>query len=100
MKAAQGAVTTLTARTFEEVSQNDTTALPGLLDLFGYRVPPPPSAHDLVKESVNLITALGDSERGMEEVAAAREKLRQLLDRADEIPESPPMGARAQGDRS
>lgn len=100
MEAAQGAVTTLTARTFEEVSQNDTTALPGLLDLFGYRVPPPPSAHDLVKESVNLITALGDSERGMEEVAAAREKLRQLLDRADEIPESPPMGARAQGDRS
>jgi hypothetical protein len=87
---AQDAVRALPTTPLAQVRDDFATSLPPLLDLFGYECPPPPSAQQLVRETVGLIDAVGNGESLAEEVAAARSSLHQLLERSSELPRDPP----------
>jgi hypothetical protein len=54
------------------------TSLPGLLTLFGYREPPPPSAERLVTGSLSLLRGPSAS---VDEIETAKENLRDLVAR-------------------
>jgi hypothetical protein len=58
------------------------TTLPALLELFGYREPPPPSARQAVGELVAEVREAAGSGSPADEVAEAHEALGRLLERA------------------
>jgi hypothetical protein len=66
------------------------TTLPALLELFGYREPPPPPARQAVRELVAEIHEAADSESPAEEVAEAHDALGRLLERATQLHDAKP----------
>ncbi|NUR96741.1 MAG: hypothetical protein HOV67_15965, partial [Kribbellaceae bacterium] len=85
--AAEHAVTALNGADVAQVRENCSRSLPPLLVLFGYTVPPPPPAEQLVAETVSLLNDIGDT---MAEVREARRQLGELLARAENLPQEPP----------
>jgi hypothetical protein len=67
---------------------NDT--LSALLELFGYRVPPPPPAQQLVSAAIAGLHDAGDAGSSAEEVAEARDALRDLLHRGRKVAKGDP----------
>jgi hypothetical protein len=66
------------------------TTLPALLELFGYREPPPPSAQQAVGELVAEVREAADSASPAEEVAEAYNALGRLLARAIQLYDAEP----------
>jgi hypothetical protein len=66
------------------------TTLPALLELFGYREPPPPSARQAVGELVAGVREAADNESPAEEIAEAHDALGRLLERAIQIHDAEP----------
>src|SRR5262249_24447471 len=66
------------------------TTLPALLELFGYREPPPPSARQAVSELAAEVREAADSESPVEEVVEAHDALGRLLERAIQLHDAKP----------
>lgn len=83
--AARAAASDHAAQLRREAIGGYPDSLPPLLDLFGYRSPPPPTAHQLVSEAVELLlnpAAEAEQLPPDQEVDAARAALGALLARA------------------
>jgi len=88
--AAHDAVQALHGTDLPQVREDYLRALPPLLNLFGYVVPPPPSAEQVANETVPLLKGLGDRKATAEEVEAARQSLGEILKNAEQLPREPP----------
>jgi hypothetical protein len=84
------AVTAIQGSNLAQVREDYARTLPPLLSLFGYESPPPPSAEQLVNDTVFLLNGIIDGDASAEEVQEARQQLGVLLNEADDLPQEPP----------
>lgn len=88
--AARNVIQEVPQRQLVDLRRHYANSLPALLDLFGYEVPPPPPAQQLVTEVVDLIESVGDGKALADELATARATLAEFLQRAKNLPRDPP----------
>jgi hypothetical protein len=91
-RAAVGAVEGASGSGDELLAQAGAYAgsLPGLLELFGFREPPPPPARDLVDALVTALRDVTDGQSPAEEVDEAHRALDELLERALPLADAEP----------
>ncbi|BEP13858.1 hypothetical protein acdb102_21690 [Acidothermaceae bacterium B102] len=86
--AASRAVDHLADRGLGEVRADYATSLPPLLDLFGYEAPP--SAAQVIRETLASLDDIGSSQSRAGELNAAHEALGAMLTKTDHMAEDPP----------
>jgi len=87
---AKSVVGSSTSEEFFQLRDSFPETLPPLLELFGWRVPPPPSADRLVRESVGLIQDVAVGRSSAEDIDEARAALGDLLRRTGALASADP----------